>query len=49
MLETQSLITTSILKPSELPQVLVQLSKEGWKPALLESQKTFLKLAEIKE
>ena len=49
MLETQSLTTTSILKPSELPQVLVQLSKEGWKPALLESQKTFLKLAEIKE
>lgn len=47
MLETQSLITATSMKPGEIPEVLIQLSKEGWKPALLESQRTFLQLAGV--
>lgn len=47
MLVTQSLITATTIKPGEIPEVLIQLSKEGWRPALLESQKTFLQLAGV--
>jgi len=47
MIETRSLIAGIKLEPSDLPRVLLELSKKGWKPALLESQRVFLQLAGV--
>jgi hypothetical protein len=47
MIEIRSLIAEIKLEPSDLPLVLLELSKKGWKPALLESQRVFLHLAGV--
>ncbi|MCL6558265.1 MAG: hypothetical protein K6U74_05590 [Firmicutes bacterium] len=47
MIETRTLITQTKLEPSDLLLVLLKLSAEGWKPALLESQRAFLQMAGV--
>lgn len=49
MLETRTLIAPTKLEPSDLPTILLKLSSDGWKPALLESQRTFLRLAGVED
>lgn len=47
MIETRTLIAQVKLEPDDLPPVLLKLSENGWKPALLESQRAFLQLAGV--
>lgn len=47
MIETRTLTTQTKLEPGDLPPVLLKLSEDGWKPALLESQRAFLQLAGV--
>lgn len=48
MLETRTLITSSAkLEPDDLHPVLLTLSTEGWEPAILESERTFVQLAGV--
>lgn len=47
MLETQTLTSPIKLDSADFPNVLLKLSAEGWKPALFESQRSFLTLAGV--
>jgi hypothetical protein len=47
MLQTQSLVISAKLESGEIPSILLRLSADGWKPALLESQRAFLTLAGV--
>lgn len=47
MIQTRSLTTQTKLEPNDLAPVLLRLSEDGWKPALLESQRAFLQLAGV--
>jgi len=47
MIETKTLITSAKLESSDLLSLLIAMSEEGWKPAILESEKYFLQLARV--
>src|SRR6266496_4261883 len=49
MLTTKNLVAAIKLERQDLSKVLLVLSNSGWTPALIESQKTFLKLAGVEE
>lgn len=49
MLETRALTTPFKMESGDIVQTLLALSESGWMPALIESQKYFLQLADIKD
>lgn len=49
MIETRTLTTQTKLEPDDLIPVLLKMAEQGWRPALLESQRTFLQLAGVED
>lgn len=47
MLDVRTLVTTLELSPTDLQAVLLQLASDRWTPAVLESERTFLRLAGV--